>query len=140
MSLYHQLFAYGVGAFLAAVFAYAAERMRADERWLFTWVIGVVVIGFTGFPLGVADWSAVWNEAAILFALGGLLAVSWFRRSSALLGLVYLAHGASDVAHLVLDLSPANPTWIHEFCIPFDWLLGVYVLWRGRHWRRADRP
>ena len=66
--------------------------------------------------------------------IGGLLAISWFRRSIVLLGVVYIAHGASDLVHLALDLSPANPAWLHEMCVPFDWLLGAYVLVRGRQW------
>ena len=136
-SLYHELFAYGLGAFLAVAVIYAAERMQSDQRWLFTWVIAIVILGFLGFPVAVADWSATGVEAAIIVVLGGLLVISWFRSSAVLLGIVYLGHGASDLVHLALELSPSNPQWLHEMCVPFDWLLGVYILVRRRQWSRT---
>ncbi len=50
------------------------------------------------------------------------------------LAAVYIAHGASDRVHPVGDVSPANPRWLHEMCVPFDWLLGAWVLFRGPVW------
>jgi hypothetical protein len=130
MSVYQATFPYGFGVFLAATIAYAARRMRSDELWFLTWLMGVVLAGFIGFPLEHGDLRAAGIEAAVLIGLGGLLAVSWLRRAAVVLAIVYLAHGASDVVHLRFDVSPANPRWLHEMCIPFDWLMGAYILAR----------
>jgi hypothetical protein len=134
---YQHVFPYGLGVFLGVAIIYAARRMRSDERWFLTWLMAVVVVGFVGFPLAAGDTRGIAAEVVVIVVLGALLAWSWLRRSALLLALVYIAHGASDVAHLIGDVSPANPAWIHQFCVPFDWLLGAYVLVRRSSWRTS---
>jgi hypothetical protein len=136
-TLYSLGFPYGFGVFLASAFIYAAHRMRSDERWLFTWVMAVVVAGFVWFPLSAGDLPAAGYEALVLLALLGGIAVSWRWKSGSTLALVYFAHGAWDLVHLFGGLSAANPAWIHQICVPFDWILGCYIVSRTTTWTNA---
>lgn len=133
--VHHVVFPYGLGFFLAAALSYAASRMRSDERWLLTWVMGLVLIGFIGFPMSAGDMDGVVAEALVLAVLGPALVWSWVRRNAVLLAAVYFLHGLSDAVHLLGTVSPANPDWLHEFCIPFDGLICLHILRRRSHFR-----
>jgi hypothetical protein len=101
--------------------------------------MGVVVAGFVGFPIAAGDLRGVIGEAVVLGVLGTLLVASWLRRAPAILAFVYLAHGATDVVHLLGGISTSSPDWIHEFCVPFDWLVAAHVLTRRSRWLRSTK-
>ncbi len=134
--VYQQIFSYAVGLLLAVAVAYPASFMPPDrERRFFGIAIAVVVLGFFGFPLSQGDALGLAWELAAVVVLGALLLLS--SRVAVLLPLVWLGHGGWDLLFLVGATPIDKPLWVCEVCVPFDLLIGIYLLTRLRRWRAA---
>jgi hypothetical protein len=136
--MYETLIAYSLGAILSGGMVHAARFMptRIEQRY---WTIfaAIVFVGFPPFPLTNGDLAGFWYELAVYgVVLALLIASRWLPASLAIL---YLAHGAWDLMHLTAAVTIDKPDWITQICVPFDWVVGIYVLSRLGPWRRG-RP
>ena len=96
----------------------------------------VVAIGFIGFPLEQGDANGTAHElvAMAAFLLGIFLSWKWH---AAFLPLTFLAHGCWDLAYMASAVHSVKPMWLVELCVPYDWLVALYLLSRLRTWRSA---
>ena len=136
--MYSALFPYLLGVLMAWITWSPARRLSPrSQRHFFTAVITAVSVGFVGFPLETGDWPAfLWELAAlIVFVLLIFLSRSW---TVAFLPVVWFAHGAWDLAYLVGAVPVDKPDWVVKLCVPYDWLLALYLLGRVSTWRRAE--
>lgn len=135
-AIWEQSFAYLLGALLAVAVAYPASFMDpARERRFFTVAIAVVILGFFGFPLSQGHALGLAWELAAVVVLGALLLLSLKRVE--LLPLVWIGHGAWDLLFLAGGTPIDKPLWVCALCVPFDWLIGAYLVSRLRLWRAA---
>lgn len=135
MSLvFEQSFSYLVGILMAVAVAYPSSFMDTErERRFFTVVLAVVVLGFFGFPLTQGDALGLAWELAAVVVLGALLLLS--SKRVVLLPLAWFGHGLWDLVFLLGATPIDKPIWVCELCVPFDWLIGAYLLTRLGRWR-----
>jgi len=135
--MYEHLFAYLLGAFLAAVVIYPTSHLAPErQRRFLTAVLAVVILGFFGFPLVQGDSVGLAWELTAVVVLGALLLMS--QRIPGLLALAWFGHGLWDLMFL-LGIAPVDkPIWVCELCVPFDWLVAGYLATRLERWRRAS--
>ena len=133
--MYETLSAYILGVALAVVTCFPASALnpRVEQRF-FTVIMIFVAIGFFGFPLEQGDMHGTVYEllAMAVFLLGILLGWKW---NPVFLPLTFLAHGSWDLAYLTGVAHSVKPSWIVELCVPYDWLVAVYLLTRVGIWR-----
>lgn len=137
--MYPLLFPYILGAFMAWITLYPARSLPArKERRFFTIIITVVALGFLGFPLTYGDQFAIASELAAAVLFIALILLAW-KVSPWFLPLVWFLHGAWDIAYLFGHVSVDKPRWVVELCVPYDWILAVYLLKRVPAWRSETR-
>lgn len=135
---YSTAFAYGLGAMLAAAMIDATRQMPARGAWnLLSWLMAIVVAGFVAFPIERGNVTSLAYEAGLLVVLEILLIVGWRWRSWSLVALVYFVHGLSDLVHLTDIVPMESPRWVHEMCVPFDWILAGWIVVRRRAFAAA---
>lgn len=134
--MYEQSFAYVLGVLIAVVTIYPSRALEPlQERRFLTVIIAVVVLGFVGFPLGQGDSLGLAWELAALVGLGALVLGSV--RLPWLLVAAWFGHGLWDLLFL-LGFTPVHkPVWVCQLCVPYDWILAAYVLYRLPRWRAA---
>jgi hypothetical protein len=138
VDLYGLVFPYAFGAALGASVSWFLERLTPREGFfLMAITLFWVILAFPPFPLSAGDWPGLGQESAAAAALLVLLAIGWRRRSARLVALGYLLHGALDLAHLLGWYGADNPRWVHELCVPYDWLVAAILLRKTRSWRGA---
>lgn len=106
-----------------AVFVYAQLVLMAG-----------IYVGFAIASLDAADiirrsdWSALLLESivALGFVFAGLAALQSSRPW--LLGVLILAHGVVDLAHLVFG-GALSPNWYAFVCILYDGIVGLAAIW-----------
>src|SRR5262245_50697621 len=114
--------------------------MPARGAWnLFSWMIAVVVAGFVAFPIERGNSTSLLYEAAILVVLEILVVVGWRGRWWSVIALVYFLHGLSDLVHLTGLVPMESPRWVHELCVPFDWILAGWIAVRRRAFAEGAR-
>ncbi|HBP18942.1 MAG TPA: hypothetical protein DEA08_14290 [Planctomycetes bacterium] len=136
--MYETVLTYLFGAWLAAMMCYASRFMPTrNERRYWTLVATLVMFAFPFFPLFEGDSAGVRYELAALGAFFALLIAS--RWVAALLAVVFFLHGSWDLLHLTTAVAVEKPDWLARFCVPFDWIVAVYVFTRQEAWRKG-RP
>ena len=135
--MYEILFPYLLGVMLAWITWQGARRLspRSESRY-FTSIITIVTLGFVGFPIEDGDAVGFAYELGALLVFVVLIILSR-KVALVLLPVVWFAHGAWDLVHLLTCVSPSNPQWIHQLCVPFDWILGFYIASRAAPWRES---
>ena len=133
--MYLTVFPYILGIFLAWITWYPARHLPArSEQWYFTIIITIVAFGFIGFPMEQVNLKGVIYELSALMVFVILIGLSK-TVSVILLPLVWFAHGAWDLAFLLGFVPVDKPYWVVQLCLPYDWLLAAYLLYRTLIWR-----
>lgn len=136
---YELLSTYFLGAFLALAMAFSSRFMpaRLEQRY-WTIIIAVVVLGFPPFPMAKGDMAGFWFElAACGVFLAFLVASRWV---PAMLAVLSFSHGLWDLMHLLEVVAIDKPTWLTQFCVPYDWIVSAYLFSRLGVWREARSP
>jgi hypothetical protein len=132
--MYETLFPYLLGVMLAWITWRGARLLKPPaEQKFFSLIITIVALGFVGFPLEDGDLIGFTYEAIalifflVLIALGKHLALLC-------LPVVWIAHGAWDLAYLLGHVPVDKPDWVVQLCVPYDWLLAGYIISRLPTW------
>lgn len=127
-----------LGVFLAWITWYPARCLEvAAEQWFFRVIMAVVALGFIGFPLQHGDWAAVGLEFAVLVVLLSLIFLSRLPGLIFLLPVAWFLHGLWDLAYLMQLLPLDKPDWVVQLCVPYDWLVALYIFGRLPTWSRS---
>jgi len=128
----------GVTILLASGAIGVTAMLSAKTRPAFVYAQLVLMAGiYVGFAIAAidakdialrADWSALVIE--VLIALGfvflGLAVMTGSRPW--LLGVMMLAHGGIDLAHLLMGAA-LSPDWYAYLCVIYDGVVGVGAVW-----------
>ena len=133
--MYETIFPFALGVLMAWITWYPARYLDARrEQGYFTTIIAIVAVGFVGFPLEDGDSRAIVYELGAMVVFVVLIILSK-KANVLLLPVVWFAHGAWDLAYLVGQVPVDKPLWVVQLCVPYDWLLGGYLLGRVSAWR-----
>ena len=133
--MYESLFPYLLGVMLAWITWQGARRLVPNsQQKYFARIITLVALGFVGFPLEDGDRVGTAYELSALLIFVALIILSR-EVAPILLPLVWLGHGAWDLAFLLGHIPVDKPTWVVQLCVPYDWLLAGYIFSRLAAWR-----
>ena len=128
--MYEKAFPYILGLLIAWITWYPARRLDArSEQWYFTVIITIVALGFIGFPIEDRNMQGIVYEFAAMVVFIILILLSR-TVTAAFLPLVWFTHGAWDLTYLLGFVHVDKPAWVVQLCVPYDWLLAVYLFRR----------
>lgn len=117
---------------LVGVLAIALARMAKGERWMYSVSLIALPSIYCLFALYAGEQTVGVKElmfglpfffAAIVFAFTSL------PKSSGIVGVLWILHGAYDLTHHLFFTNPGAPAWYPVFCASVDAVIGCYLLW-----------
>ena len=136
--MYESMFPYILGVLMAWVTWYPARHLdpHTEQRY-FTTIITIVALGFIGFPLEDGNTTGMLYELVALVLLVVLIILS-SKVTPWLLPVVWFAHGSWDLLYLIGLIPVDKPLWVVQLCVPYDWLLSIYLFRRVSTWQRPS--
>lgn len=117
------------------VLTIAIARLVRGQRWMYS--LGLITLPslYAFFALRAGEHALAGKEMlyGIPFVVAGLLVtfVS-VRRSAIVIGVLWILHGAYDLAHGAMFTNPGVPDWYAVWCFCVDVVVGAYLLWLSR--------
>jgi hypothetical protein len=121
---------YMIGVLWAAQFLYVvnfventlAKKVMINTMWF---VVGLFLLN----QITELEVRGITLESAMFLLQVGLIFLSK-KYNFQYLALAFFIHGAWDLVHIFDQEFIHKPLIYSQVCVPYDWMVGAYILWR----------